>query len=345
MTGKWVLACISISIAAPAFAQTGNAVSPAQFYAGKKINFIVGAAPGGGYGRYAELLARHLGPHIPGKPEVVVNLMPGAGSLTAANALYSASAHDGSVIGAVFMGAVVEPLISDRNKARYDSRKFGYIGSANRESAICVARKSVGVNSWTDLFKKQLIVGAAGWTSSIRQYPAVLQKILGMKFKVITGYPGSREATNALDKGETQGLCGIQWSSFEPSYGKWIKDGKVVAFGQISPQPGNSALNAMGVKNIWPYVKDAKKKKVLELIFDQMEFGRPYITPPGVPKDRLAALRTAFDATMADPAFLADAKKQRLPINPMTGAEVQAKVDALYTVPSNLVDIARKALK
>jgi tripartite-type tricarboxylate transporter receptor subunit TctC len=322
-----------------------DAQSPEAFYAGKKIEFIIGSAAGGGYGIYASLLARYLGKHIPGNPQVVPTMMPGAGSLTAANQLYTRSPHDGTTIGAVFTGAVVEPLIGDREKARYDARRFGYIGSANRESSICFARPDAGIKSWSDLFEKQLIIGAAGWTSSIRQFPAVLAQVLGMKFKIVTGYPGSSESVLAVDKGEVQGICGIQWSSFAPTHGNWIKDGKVVAFGQIAAPPGDPELNTMGVQNLWDVVKNPEDKQVLETIFNQMEFGRPYLTPPGVPADRLEALRTAFDATMKDPDFLAEAAREHLPIDPMTGQEVQAAVAKLYSAPDRVVERARQALE
>ncbi|HWG04208.1 MAG TPA: hypothetical protein VG271_04255 [Beijerinckiaceae bacterium] len=320
-------------------------LSPEAFYAGKKIDFIIGSAAGGGYGIYAELLARFLGRHISGNPQVVPRLMEGAGSLTAANQLYTRSPNDGTAIGAVFTGAIVEPLIGDRDKARYDSRRFGYIGSANRESSVCFARPDAGIKNWSDMFDKTLIVSAAGWTSSIRQFPAVLNDILGMKFKVVSGYPGSADSVMAVDKGEVQGVCGIQWSSFAPTNGDWVKSGKVKLFGQISGPEGNSELTAMGAQNLYDVVKDSDDKQILETIFNQQEFGRPYLTPPGVPVDRLEALRAAFDATMKDPDFLAQAAVEKLPIDPMKGADVQAAVDKLYKVPANLVERARKALE
>ena len=335
----------ALRLIGPTSAYADDPLSPEAFYTGKKIDFIIGSAAGGGYGIYAELLARFLGKHIPGNPQVVPRLMEGAGSLTAANQLYTRAPADGTAIGAVFTGAIVEPLIGDRDKARYDSRRFGYIGSANRESSVCFARPDAGIKNWSDMFDKTLIVSAAGWTSSIRQFPAVLKDILGMKFKIVSGYPGSADSVMAVDKGEVQGVCGIQWSSFAPTNGDWVKSGKVKLFGQISGPEGNSALAAMGAQNLYDVVKNSDDKQVLEAIFNQQEFGRPYLTPPGVPADRLEALREAFDATMKDPDFLAQAAVQKLPIDPMKGGDVQAAVDKLYTVPANLVDRARKALE
>ncbi len=326
-------------------ATPARAQDPAAFYAGRNVDFIIGSAAGGGYYIYAAMLARHMGKHIPGRPQVVARLMEGAGSLTAANQLYSRLPADGSVFGAVFTGAVVEPLIGDASKARYDSRKFGYIGSANRETSICYAHKDAGFNSWRDALDRKLIVGGAGWASSIRQFPAVLNTILRTKFEIITGYPGSKEAVQAVEKGEVQGTCGIQLSSFMPTNGGWIDSGYVKVFGQIAAPAGDPAMNKLGVQNIWEVVKNSEDRQVLELIFNQSEFGRPYIAPPGVPADRLNALREAFDATMKDPDFLAEAARAQLPINPMGGAEFANEVKKLYEVPEALVARARRALE
>ena len=333
---------LSASLLAPASAQSPDA---AAFYTGKTVDFVIGSAAGGGYAVYAALLARHIGKHIPGKPQVVPRLMDGAGSLTAANYVYSRAARDGTAFGAIFTGAVVEPLIGDSSKARYDSREFGWIGSANRETAVCFTRPDVDIRTWRDLYQKTLIVGGAGWTSSIRQYPAVLNKVLGMKFEVIQGYPGSKEALQAVERGEVQGTCGIQWSSFAPAFGSWITEGKVRLFGQISAPPGDPLMNKQNVPNIWEAIDDDNKRQVLRLIFDQSEFGRPYMMPPGVPKDRLAAMRAAFDATMKDEEFLAEAARMQLPINPMTGDDVQREVQRLYKIPETYMIDARRALE
>ena len=337
-----VLATALAIVLAPQGVRAADAVE--TFYTGKKIDFLIGAAVGGGYGIYASVLSRHIGKHIPGQPQVVARIMDGAGSLTAANQLYSRLAADGTAFGAVFTGAIVEPLIGDRSKARYDSRRFGYIGSANRETIVCYAHRDAGINNWADVFEKKLIVGGAGWTSSIRQYPAVMNKILGTKFEIIPGYPGSKEAMQAVEKGEVQGTCGIQWSSFAPTFGHWVTSGLVKVFGQIAAPPGDPLMNQMGVQNIWDVVKNPEDKQVLEIIFNQMEFGRPYIAPPDVPADRLQALRAAFDATMKDPEFLAEAGRAQLPINPMRGEEFANEVKKLYEVPEALVTRARQAL-
>lgn len=316
-----------------------------KFFAGRTINFIVGSRPGGGYATYATALAHHLGKHLPGKPNIVARNMDGAGSLIAANFLYNKSPKDGSTFGALFMGALMEPLIGNASKTQFDPLKFHIIGSANRETSIRVAWATSPVQQFEDLFRKELIVGTSGVTSSIRQYPTVLKNILGAKFKLITGYTGSRAAALAMERGETQGICGLQWSSFITSYQRWLDAKKVRIVLQMSGDKGHEDLNKMGVQNVWKFVKNDTDKKVMKVIFNQLEFGRPYVLPPGVPADRVAAYRKAFDATMKDPEFLAEAKKLQLGIDPATGDEVYKILKDIYSTPKDLVEKAKQALK
>ena len=328
-------------LASPGYAQS----SAEKFYAGRRVEFLVGSAPGGGYGFYAGVLAHHIGRHIPGKPTIVVRNLDGASSLVAANELYSRSARDGSVFGAIFTGAVLEPLIGDPEHARYDARKFNYIGSANREASICFAWHTSPVTSFADVLQHEMVVSAPGVASAARQYPVLMNRIVGTKFKVIAGYSGSQETTQAVEKGESEGVCGLPWSSFAPLFHGWIEEKKIRLFGQIGRPGGDPLLNKLGVPEIWGLVKREDDARVLELIFDQTEFGRPYMTPPEVPADRVAALRAAFDATMQDPEFLAEAERTQLPISPMAGVEVQKAVEKIYATPAALVARAREAVK
>jgi tripartite-type tricarboxylate transporter receptor subunit TctC len=316
-----------------------------KFYAGRRVEFLVGSAPGGGYGFYAGVLAHHIGPHIVGNPTIVIRNLDGASSLVAANELATRSARDGSVFGAIFTGAILEPLVGDPEHARYDPRKFGYIGSANREASICFAWHSSPVASFADVLDREMIVSAPGVASAARQYPVLLNRIVGTKFKVIAGYSGSQETAQAVEKGEAEGSCGLPWSSFAPLFGGWVEEKKVRLFGQIALPGGDPLLNSMHVPEIWGLVKQDEDRRTLELIIAQTEFGRPYMTPPDVPTDRVEALRTAFDATMKDPAFLAEAAKTHLPISPMTGADVQKAVAKIFATPPSLVARARDAIK
>ncbi|MDB5533618.1 MAG: Tripartite-type tricarboxylate transporter, receptor component TctC [Hyphomicrobiales bacterium] len=316
-----------------------------KFFTGKSIDFIIGARAGGGYAVYGAVLQRHIGKYLPGHPQVVGRYMDGAGSLIAANYLYTKAPKDGSTFGALFMGAIMDPLIGEVGQARFDPRKFSFIGSANKETSVCVAWHTSDIQTFEDLFKKELIVGTSGVTSSIRQYPTVLNNVLGTKFKLITGYPGSQDAALAMERGETQGICGIQWSSFITSYPSWLADNKVRILTQISSPDGDPELNRRGVPNMWASVKNDADRRVLSVIFSQLEFGRPYVLPPGVPADRVAAYRAAFDATMKDPEFLAEAKKILLDIDAVSGERVQKLVEEIYATPAADIEKAKEVLK
>jgi tripartite-type tricarboxylate transporter receptor subunit TctC len=341
MQGVLLAAGLSACLAASAAAQE----DPAKFFAGKSIDFIIGSAPGGGYGTYAMLLTRHIGKHLPGQPKVVGRNLPAAGSLVAANLLYNKSPKDGTTFGALFMGAVMEPLIGDKSQTQFDPRQFQFIGSANRETSICVAWHTSPIQSFKDMFEKEMIIGSSGVTSSIEQYPTVLNNILGTKFKIVGGYPGSHQAALAMEKGEMQGICGIQWTSFITNFQHWLDDKKVRIIAQISSPEGDPKLNEMGVPRIWDYVKSEDDRKTLSVIFSQLDFGRPYVLPPGVPADRVEAYRKAFDATMKDPEFLAEAAKIKLNIDPLPGAEVQKIVEQIYATPPEQVERAKAAVK
>ena len=323
-----VLACANMG----AYAQTRSSLE--SFYAGKTIDLIVGSRAGGGYSTYALLLARHFGRYMPGNPTVVAKNMDGAGSLIAAGFMYNRAPRDGTAFAALFMGAIMEPLIGDATNARFDPRKFSFVGSANRETSVCVAWHTSPIQSFKDMFEKEMIIGTSGITSSIRQYPAVLNNVLGTKFKMIMGYPGSNDAALAMEKGETQGLCGIQWSSFNTSHQHWLEKNQVRIIAQISSPEGDPELNRRGVTKIWDFVKTESDRQTLNVVFSQLEFGRPYVLPPEVPKDRVEAYRVAFDATMKAPAFLEEAKKLQIDIDPVTGAAVQKLVDEIYATPA-----------
>jgi tripartite-type tricarboxylate transporter receptor subunit TctC len=341
MQGVLLAVNLSVCLVAGAAAQE----DPAKFFAGKSIDFIIGSAPGGGYGTYAMLLTRHIGKHLPGQPKVVGRNLPAAGSLVAANLLYNKSPKDGTTFGALFMGALMEPLIGDKTQTQFDPRQFQFIGSANRETSICVAWHTSPIQSFKDMFEKEMIIGSSGVTSSIEQYPTVLNNILGTKFKIVGGYPGSHQAALAMEKGEMQGICGIQWTSFITNFQHWLDDKKVRIIAQISSPEGDPKLNEMGVPKIWDYVKSEDDKKTLSVIFSQLAFGRPYVLPPGVPADRVEAYRKAFDATMKDPEFLAEAAKIKLNIDPLPGAEVQKIVEQIYATPPEQVERAKAAVK
>lgn len=315
-----------------------------SFYRGKTISLIVGSAPGGGYDAYARAVAGHIGRHLPGEPSVIVKNMPGAGSRKAGNYLFHAAPKDGSIFGGIFPGAIMEPLIGDRRKVKFNPTGFQYIGSANQGVSTCVAWRGSGVRSFKGAMRRELILGASSRGGSTRDFPLFLNNMVGTRFKVVTGYRGTRDITLAVEQGEVQGLCGYNWSSLSTQKADWLKNRKVRILVQVALK-GHPALNRRGVPMIWDFIKSPQKRDAAELFVSQLVFARPYVAPPGVPEDRVAALRTAFSKTMADPQFLADAKKLKLDINPVSGDEVQKLIEKLFKAPPGVVQRAKRALQ
>jgi len=330
---------VGIAMAALGFAGA-RAEDVAEFYRGKQINMFIGSAPGGGFDAYGRLVARHIGNHIPGNPTVVPQNMPGAGQTRAAGHVYSVAPKDGTAVAAVSPGALLTPLLGGPT-VQYDPSKFLYLGSANGDIYICVVRPDAPVQTFKQAFDTELIIGVSSGTT--RDMPTVLKNVLGAKLKLVTGYPGTKEVTLALQRNEVQGLCGWGYASLIAQYPDWIPQGVVKMLVQESTV-GHPDLNKAGVPRAVDFAKTPEDRQVLELVYSQGLFGRPYIVAPEVPKERVEALRKAFMAAMKDPNLIADAKKMNLEIDPMPGEEVQALVQKAYASPANVVERAKKAL-
>ena len=331
----------TIIVTAAALAAPAHAQSPAAFYQGKSLDMAIGYSAGGGYDLYARLLARHLGSHIPGQPSVVPRNMEGAGSLRLANYLYAAAPRDGSVIGATSRGAAFDPLL-DAPGAQYDASKFSWIGSANNEVSVCVALRSSGIEKFEDLFTKPLTVGSTGAADDTSQIPTIINAVLGTKFKVVTGYPGTNDVSLALERGEVQGRCGWSWSSIKTTRPDWIISKKIVVLAQMSLSKHSDLPD---VPLIMDLAKTDEERLIFKLFCARQVMGRPYLAPPGVPADRLAALRQAFNATMTDKAFLDEADASKFEINPVSGEQVEALVKEVYQTPPEVTKKAAAILK
>jgi tripartite-type tricarboxylate transporter receptor subunit TctC len=324
----------------------GPAAAPAaaeNFYAGKTIDFIVGASPGGGYDVYARLLARHMNRHIPGKPDVVVKNMPGAGSAKAASFVYSLANKDGTTLGAVFPGALMEPLLGERTKQAYDPVKFHYIGTADSGTRLCVTFHTSPTKTYEDARRRKTIVGASQAGGSTRDYAFLQNKLTGAKFEVVSGYKGTIDILLAMERGEVEGMCGYDWSSIQTQRADWLRDKKINILVQVALDV-DPTLKQMGVPPLWAFIDNEDNRKVAELVVSQQVFGRPYFLPPGTPARRVKILRDAFSATMTDAQFLADAQKARLSIEPLSGERVQQIVQRLYASPKSIVDQAKQAI-
>ncbi|HZR62018.1 MAG TPA: hypothetical protein VFA80_13805 [Xanthobacteraceae bacterium] len=306
----------------------------AQFYAGKQIDLIVGSSAGGGYDTYARLVARYLGRYIPGNPAVVPQNMPGAGSNKAGGYIYSMAPKDGTAIGAVFPGIILQPLIG-HIPTPHDPSKFIYVGSANSDAYLCVARKDAPVHTFKDLLSQTLIIAGATEGATTHDLPVVENNLLGAHFRIVSGYPGMRENTMAIESGEVQGVCGYGWASLESQHPEWLTKGFVNIIVQESVK-GYSKLNDMGVPRTADFAKSEEDRQALELLYSQGVFGRPYVLPPGVPAERVAALRKAFMETLHDKALLADAEHMKLDIDAMSGEDLQTLVGKLFALPPSI---------
>ncbi len=313
-----------------------HAQTPAQFYKGKNVDFYIGYSVGGAYDLYARTIARHLGRHIPGNPAIVPKNMEGAGSLRLANWLYNVAPKDGTAIATIGRGTGFDPLLGSKG-AQFKADQFTWIGSANNEVSVCVAWKNSGFNKLEDVMAKELIVGGTGQAADTDQFPRILNGVLGTKFKIVTGYPGGNDVTLAMERGEVKGRCGWSWSSVLATHKRWVDDKSINILVQLSLDKHPDLPN---VPLAMDFAKTDEQKRIFRLIFARQVMGRPFLAPPGVPKDRADALRAAFDATMKDPEFLADATKAQLEITPVSGADVEKLVRELYQTPK---DIAAKA--
>jgi tripartite-type tricarboxylate transporter receptor subunit TctC len=312
------------------------------FYRGKTVTVTVGSAVGGGFDTYARLVGRHLGRFIPGNPTTVVQNIPGAGSNKAASYIALQAPKDGTAIGALQAVAITQPLISDQT-VPHDPSKFIMLGSANSSVYFCVIRSDAPVKTFQETFDKEAIIGTSGEGASLREYPVMLVNVLGVKLRLIGGYAGSREIMIAMERNEVQGMCGMDWSSFLTQQRDWITSGFVRLLVQEDLR-GHPEMNKKGVPLATAFAKTEEDRQIMEMIYSQNLFGRPYLLSPGVPADRVAALRKAFTTMLQDQTLLAEAEKSGLDIGPMGGEELQALVAKLYALPPKVIERAKQSL-
>ncbi len=318
-----------------------RAQAPAEFFAGKTIEVYVGSSVGAGYDIYARLLSRHIGRFIPGHPSVLVRNMDGGGGVRVANWVYNVGSHDGLVIGTFGRGIAFDPLMNPKGVS-FDSSKFGWIGSLNNEVSACLSWGATDVRTIDDARQRVLLVGASGAGGDSYVFPTVLNGVLGTKMKIVTGYPGGNEISMALERGEVQGRCGWSWSSMMATHGRWMRDGTIHILAQLALEKHPDIPDAPLVMDL---AQTDEQRDILRLVFARQAMAWPYATPPGVPRDRLAALRDAFDAMVKDPEFRADADKGGFEIRPVAGAEIDRIIDQVFHVPPAVVEKAAELLK
>ncbi len=331
-------------IALVATVLTATPARAGDYYAGKSIDLLIGAQPGGGYDIYARVVGKHLSRHIPGQPAIVAKNMPGAGSARAAGFISTVAPKDGTAVGAIMPGAIMGPLLDEKAETLFDPTKVLYLGTANNGTRVCVTLKSSRIKSFDDLLTQKAVFGGVSANDSTQEYGFLHKKTTGAQYDVVSGYRGTPDIALAIERGEIDGVCGWDWSSFKSQKPDWLRDGKVNVLLQVGLEP-NPELSRLGVPSVFKYVKNEDDRKVVELVISQQVFQRSYIAPPGTPAEALAVLRSAFDATMNDAQFLDDAEKLRIDISPLSGARVQELVDKLYSTPKELVAKARRAIR
>ena len=316
----------------------------AQFYKDKTVTIIIGSTAAGGVDVYGRLIARHIGRHIPGNPKVVPQNLPGAGSIAAASHIYSAAPKDGTQIGTVLAGAIVDPLLTDGAR-RYDPTRLNFIGNANTETAVCVVRADAPARSFADTFQTELIVGGTGPGSALTVNPVFLRNIFAARLKLVAGYPGSREISLAVEKGELHGVCGLNWTSARQQYRDLLTGGgpfRVILQEDVKAMP---ELARLGVPLVTSFARTDEDRQVLDVYYGQGPINRPFIAPPDVPADHIAALRRAFMAAIADPELQAEARRSNLDVLATPGVEVQALVARLYNTRSPVIARLKQAIE
>jgi len=320
-------------VTAPAHAQ-----SVQKFYQGRQVSLVVGFNPGGAYDPYARTVARHLSKYVPGAPTIVVKNMQGAGSVRAANYLYNVAPKDGSELGVIAGSAALEPMFGAR-PTQFEGQRFTWLGSANDEPGVCFSWHTTPIATAKDLFDKPMILGASG-TSNL-DFPLALNAVLGTKFKIIRGYEGSSSIMLAMERGEIQGMCGMVYAALRTSHPQWLAEKKVRTLMQIALVRNEKLA---GVPFVMDFAKSDDDRRVLRLLVGWTIMGRPFLAPPGIPEERKLALRRAFDLTMRDPEFLADAANLRLDISPIRGATIEQYLQDVYSTPRPLLERAGRIL-
>jgi tripartite-type tricarboxylate transporter receptor subunit TctC len=335
LPASWIVLCALA--AAPAAAQQEDV---AAFFRGKTVRLIVGIGVGSGYDLNARLLARHMAGHIPGQPTIVVQNQPGAGSLIMTNALYHTGPFDGTVMGASFNGMPTTPLLQPTG-ARFDPVKLNWLGSTNRETQVMYVWHTAHAQVLEDAQGREIVMGAQAPGSTQFDYPVLANKLFGFKFKVVTGYESTPKIHLAMESGEVHGTI-ANWSTLKAINSNWITEKKIRILAQWalqkSPELGDVPL-------FLDLARTEADRDALRLMLARLEYGRPFFLPPNVPTARIEALRRAFDATMKDPSYLAEAEKLKVDVDPLSGEQVAALVEQVSRTPADIVARVRAAME
>ncbi len=312
----------------------------AEVYAGRTINFIIGADISGGFSIYGRLIAKYLGRHIAGRPLVVIRNMPGAGGSTAAAYLFRQAANDGTTVAALTPNAISGKLID--GGSAFDPTTFNYLAGAERGTRLCLSFHTSRLKRFADALREKAVIGVTSAGSPTTEYAAFHKHATGARFEIVGGYRGPGDLFLALERGEIDGVCGLDWSALKAQQGDWLRENKLNLLVQDTIEP-DPELSALGVPQPWPFISDEVDRKAVELMIGfQQAFGKAYVAPPGVPAERLQILRDGFGAALRDRELLAEAGKMRLEITPQPGAQLQRLVEGLYAAPKDVVERLRR---
>jgi tripartite-type tricarboxylate transporter receptor subunit TctC len=311
-----------------------------EFYKGKTVSLLIGYSVGGGYDLYGRLLARHMGKYIPGRPTIVPQNLTGAGSLRAASFIYSAAPKDGSVFGTFGRTMATTPLLMPGN-AQFDARRFTWLGSITNEVSTCITWHTSPVKDWKDSLEKPVAMGGEGTGADPDVYALLYKNVFGAKWKLVTGYPGTNDTMLAMERGEVDGLCGLSWSTLKSRHLRWFNDKmiNVIIQAALKKQP-----ELAEVPLALDLTKDAEQIQILKLFLTSQEMARPFAAPPDIPPERKAALIAAFERTMQDPEFLAEAQKLNMDVNPLAASKIDGLLSELYATPRQVVEKAAQAM-
>jgi len=319
----------------------GAASAAAQdFYKGKELTVYTGSAPGGPYDAYARLIARHLVRNIPGNPSVVVQSMPGASGRRMMGYMQNVAPRDGTVIAAPQRAVPFDPLTEP--ESHFDAQKFGWLGSANNETNVCMVWHTSPLHTFTDLYSKEMVVGTSGPSSTDAIYPNVMNNLFSTKFKVVTGYKGAAETNIAMERGEVDGRCGISWDTLVSLNDDSLRDKKIRLLVQFALDK-NSELP--DVPSVFDLVNTDEQRQILTFWATPNKMGRPFAMAPGTPPDRVALMRRSFEATMKDPQLIGEAAKMKLAVDSIGGEEVSRLIDQIYSLPKEIIAKAAHASK
>ena len=331
---KWVLFVLGLLTLAGA--QASWAQTPEEFYRGKQVRFIVGTAAGQEYDLWARMIARHLRRHIPGTPTIIIENMPGAGHVIAANYLFDIAARDGTVIGMVSRN-IPDAAVLKLPGVRFDPRKFNWLGSPELAHRVLVVSSNSGFSRAEELFERELIIGAVGAAQAVTTAPILLKNILGMKLKVVTGYHAPQDVLLAMERGEVGGVVETI-ATMKGKRAQHVLSGKV----RILFNMEQKRVPEFNAPSIFEFIKKDEDRQIFQFLSSSMEMGRPLLAPPDVPPDRVAALRKAFLTTMQDPAFIQEADAGGFEITVKTGEDLAALVDAEMQIPPAVIEKASK---